>query len=61
MADLTNLKTALAVVDMEIRYLDAQLTSDRASLALALTKVAALQEQLDSLLPPDPDGETVAE
>jgi hypothetical protein len=38
LTDLTKLKTAVESVLDEIRYVEAQLTRDRATLALALTK-----------------------
>lgn len=41
LTDLTKVKAAIALVLDEIRYVEAQLTRDRATLALALTKANA--------------------
>jgi hypothetical protein len=50
LTDLTKLKTAVESVLDEIRYVEASLTRDRATLALALTKANAQATPAEEIL-----------
>jgi hypothetical protein len=59
LADLSKVYTALDVVLNELRYVDAQLASERATTALALTKIDALQNQISALQTDDEEAQPV--